>query len=90
MANKRAKKGHNSLSADQLKSVMQRLDRLEEEKAGLSADITDVYQEAKGNGFDVKAIRKLRSIMKQDEAQRTEQNEMLRMYGAALDIDPFS
>ena len=76
--------GHNSVSADQLKSFIERVERLEEEKAGLASDIKDIFAEAKGTGFDNKAIRKLIQIRKQDRAERQEQQAILEMYAQAL------
>lgn len=76
--------GHNSVAADQLKSYIERVERLEEEKANTASDIKDVYAEAKGNGFDTKAIRKLIQIRKQDQAERQEQQAVLETYAQAL------
>ena len=76
--------GHNSVSANQLKSFIERVERLEEEKAGLASDIKDIFAEAKGTGFDTKAIRKLIQIRKQDRAERQEQQAILEMYAQAL------
>jgi len=76
--------GHNSVSADQLKSYIERVERLEEEKAGLASDIKDIFAEAKGTGFDTKAIRKLIQIRKQDRAERQEQQAILKMYAQAI------
>ena len=60
------------------------MERLEEEKAGLASDIKDIYAEAKGTGFDTKAIRKLIQIRKQDRAERQEQQAVLEVYAQAL------
>lgn len=79
-----AKKGHNSLAVDQLKTIISRVEKLEEEKAGIAADIRDVFAEAKGNGFDVKAIRAIIKIRKMDAAEREEQEATLDTYMAAL------
>ena len=85
-----AKKGHNSKSrpagvaVDQLKSIIGRVEKLEEEKAGISADIKDVFAEAKGNGFDTKAIRKIIAIRKLDAIEREEQETILDTYLHAL------
>ena len=73
-----------SVAADQLKSLIERIERLEEEKAGLSGDIKDVYAEAKANGFDTKALRRIVSIRKQDHAERQEQEAILDLYMQAL------
>ena len=71
---------------DQLKAFVERVERLEEEKKALSDDIKDVYAEAKGNGFDVKIMRKIISIRKQDRDKRREEEEILDLYLAALGI----
>ena len=77
--------GHNSgVSNGQLRSVIERIERLEEEKAATSADIKEVYAEAKGNGFDTKTIRQLVRIRKQDAAERQEAEALLELYKNAL------
>jgi uncharacterized protein (UPF0335 family) len=73
-----------NFAKDQLKSVVERIERLEEEKAALSADIKEVYAEAKGNGFDVKILRKVVRIRKQDRAKRMEEEAILDLYLAAM------
>ena len=74
----------SSVAADQLKSFIERIERLEEEKAGLASDIKDVYAEAKGTGFDVKALRKIISLRKKDHAERQEEEAILELYMQAL------
>jgi uncharacterized protein (UPF0335 family) len=69
---------------DQLKSVIERVERLEEEKKTISDDIRDVYAEAKGNGFDVKALRTIVRLRKQDANERREQETILETYMHAL------
>ena len=69
---------------DQLKSVIERVERLEEEKKTISDDIRDVYAEAKGNGFDVKALRTIVRLRKQDANERIEQETILETYMQAL------
>jgi uncharacterized protein (UPF0335 family) len=69
---------------DQLKSVIERIERLEEEKKATSDDIRDVYAEAKGNGFDVKALRTIVRMRKLDTDERREQQEVLDTYLHAL------
>lgn len=77
--------GHNSgFASDQLKSIIERIERLEEEKSQLSGDIRDVYAEAKGTGFDVKALRAIVRLRKQDAGERAEQEAILETYMAAL------
>lgn len=76
--------GHNSVSKDQLKSIIERVERLEEDKAAIASDIKDVYAEAKGNGYDVKALRRIVSLRKQDPDKRAEQEAILDTYMHAL------
>jgi uncharacterized protein (UPF0335 family) len=73
-----------NFAKDQLKSLIERVERLEEEKAALSADIKEVYGEAKGHGFDVKIMRKVIRIRKMDAAERSTEEEMLDLYLSAL------
>ena len=75
------------IAADHLKSFIERIERLEEEKKALADDIKDVYAEAKGTGFDVKIMRKIVSIRKQDREKRREEEEILDLYMAALGIN---
>ena len=65
---------------DQLRAFVARIERLEEEKAALAADLREVYAEAKGNGFDVKALRAVVRIRKQDENKRKEEEAVLVTY----------
>jgi uncharacterized protein (UPF0335 family) len=69
---------------DQLKSIVERIERLEEEKKTISDDIRDVYAEAKGNGFDVKALRTIVRMRKQDANERAEAEQILETYMLAL------
>ena len=73
-----------NIAADQLKSIVERIERLEEEKAGLASDIKDIFAEAKGNGFDVKTLRKIVSLRKLDAAEREEAEFLLSTYKVAL------
>jgi len=72
------------LAKDQLKAVIERIERLEEEKKATADDIRDVYAEAKGNGFDVRALRKVVNLRKLDADERREQEEVLETYLHAL------
>jgi uncharacterized protein (UPF0335 family) len=72
---------------DQLRAFVSRIERLEEEKAALSADLREVYAEAKGTGFDVKALRKVISLRKLDENKRREEDAVLTTYLHALGMD---
>lgn len=78
--------GTEEVNAGHLKAFIERIERLEEEKKALSDDIKDVYAEAKGNGFDVKIMRKIVSIRKQDREKRREEEEILDLYMQALGI----
>jgi uncharacterized protein (UPF0335 family) len=69
---------------DQLRSLVERIERLEEEKSALSADIREVYAEAKGVGFDTKIMRQVVRLRKLDRADRQEQEAILDLYLAAL------
>ena len=69
---------------DQLKSIIERIERLEEEKKTISDDIRDVYAESKGNGFDVKALRTIIRLRKQDPNERQEEETILETYMQAL------
>lgn len=72
------------IAQDQLRSIVERIERLEEEKAALAADIKEVFAEAKGNGFDIKTLRQVVRLRKQDKAERQEQEAMLDLYLHAL------
>lgn len=74
----------SSVAADQLKSFIERIERLEEEKAGLASDIKDVYAEAGGSGFDKAALRRIVSLRKKDHAERQEEEAILELYMQAL------
>lgn len=76
--------GHNSVSSDQLRSVIERIEQLEEEKKSIADDIRDVYAEAKGNGFDVKALRAIVRRRKADQQKLAEQEAVIETYMAAL------
>ncbi len=68
----------------QLKSVVERLERLEEEKKALSGDIKEIYAEAKANGFDTKILRKVIALRKKDAVEREEEEAMVALYLSAL------
>ena len=72
------------VAAGQLRSFIERIERLEEEKAALGADIKEVYSEAKGEGFDTKIMRQVVRIRKLDRAERQEQEAVLGIYLDAL------
>lgn len=81
--------GHNgapdqTFAAGQLRAIIERIERLEEEKKTIADDIKDVYAEAKGNGFDTKAIRTIIRMRKQDQAEREEAETIVDLYKSAL------
>jgi len=71
-------------AGERLKSFIERIERLEEEKAALAEDIREVYSEAKGNGYDVKIMRQIIRLRKLDSSDRQEQEAILETYMAAL------
>ena len=75
---------HAEVNAGHLRAFIERVERLEEEKKALADDIKEVYAEAKGNGFDVKIMRKIVTIRRQDRDQRREEEQILDLYLAAL------
>jgi len=72
------------IAGSQLRSFIERIERLEEEKAALAADIREVYAEAKGNGFDPKTMRRIVRLRKLDTEDRQEQEALLDIYKSAL------
>ena len=84
MADGNTPNGSTTIAQGQLRSFVERIERLEEEKAALAADIKEVYAEAKGNGFDTKVMRKVISLRKKDTAERQEEEAMLELYLHAL------
>jgi len=73
-----------SNSHGQLKAIVERIERLEEDKAAIAADIREVYSEAKANGFDAKILRKVISLRKKEATEREEEQSMLEVYMSAL------
>jgi uncharacterized protein (UPF0335 family) len=84
MADGNTPMNHGGVAHDQLRSVIERIERLEEEKAATAADIKEVYAEAKANGFDTKTLRQVVRIRKQDKSERQEQEAILELYLSAL------
>lgn len=81
------KKGHNrvgGIAGEELQSIVSRIERLEEEKAGIAGDIREVYAEAKGRGFDQKTIRQIVRLRKMGTQEREEYEALLDIYKAAL------
>jgi uncharacterized protein (UPF0335 family) len=74
----------NATAQGQLKSIIERVERLEQEKAEIAEQVKEVLAEAKGNGFDVKIIRKVIRIRKQDRAKRQEEEAILDLYLSAI------
>lgn len=82
--------GHNSLSGnsvEELRKLVERIERLEDEKSTIALDIKDVYTEAKSTGFDVKTLRKLVALRRQDAESRKQAAAMLETYAQALGLD---
>jgi uncharacterized protein (UPF0335 family) len=75
------------IAGEHLRAFLERIERLEAEKADLANDIKEVYAEAKGTGFDVKIIRKLISLRKQDSEKRQEEEELLALYKQAVGLE---
>lgn len=78
----------SGVAGDQLRSFVERIERLEEEKKTIADDIKDVYAEAKGNGFDTKVLRRVISLRKQDQNERQEMEAILDLYLQALGMAP--
>ena len=81
---KRTDEINGCLPADRLRSLIERIEHLEEEKSNLSADIRDIYAEAKSTGFDCKAIRAVIKLRKMNQADREQQEYILETYCNAL------
>ncbi len=75
------------IAADRLKSFIERVERLEQEKAALTADIREVYAEAKATGFDTKIMRQVVKLRKMDSNDRQEQEELLDLYKRAVGLE---
>ena len=76
----------SGIAADRLRSFIERIERLEEEKVAIASDIKDVYAELKGEGFDTKAVRQIVRLRKLDHAERQEQEAVLELYLQALGV----
>lgn len=74
------------IDANRLRSIIERIERLEEEKAGITSDIRDIFAEAKSAGFDVKILRAMIKLRKMNAADRDEQEYLIETYRKALDI----
>ena len=76
----------SAIAAEQLRAFVERIERLEEEKAALAADIREVYAEAKGTGFDTKILRRLITLRKMDQSDLEEQDALLNIYRQAVGL----
>ncbi|MET3826546.1 uncharacterized protein (UPF0335 family) [Sphingomonas sp. PvP055] len=76
----------DTIAADQLRLIIERVERLEEEKKGISDDIADVYGEAKSTGFDVKTIKTIVRLRKMEKHHRDEAEALLETYKQALGL----
>ena len=74
------------IAVERLRSVVERIERLEEEKAALAADIREVYAEAKGAGFDAAVLRQVVRLRKMDKTERRQREELLDLYKRVLDL----
>jgi uncharacterized protein (UPF0335 family) len=79
---------YGGIAGEQLRQYIQKIERLEEEKADLASDIRDAFAEAKGNGFDPKVMRQVIKIRKMDQNERAEHEELLDIYKHALGMLP--
>ena len=77
----------DGVSGDRLRTIIERIERLEDEKKALSDDIREVYSEAKGAGFDVKVIRQVVRLRKMDATDRSEMEQDLDVYKRALGME---
>jgi uncharacterized protein (UPF0335 family) len=75
------------VSGQRLKAFIERIERLEEEKAGLAEDVKDIFAEAKGVGFDVKIMRKVIRLRKMETEKRREEEELLELYKSAIGLE---
>lgn len=76
--------GARTFAAERLRSFIERVERLEEEKAAIQGDVKEVYAEAKGEGYDARILRQVVRLRKMDRAQRQEQEALLELYLSAL------
>ena len=76
--------GEPEIAAQRLKSFIERIERLEAEKADLAADVREIFSEAKGTGFDTKTMRQILRLRKMEHADRQEQEALLDLYKSAL------
>jgi uncharacterized protein (UPF0335 family) len=79
-----AHEGHNSVAGEQLRQIVERIERLDGEIAALNDDKKDIYAEAKGNGFDTKIIKKIVAMRRKDDDERREEELLLEVYLHAM------
>jgi uncharacterized protein (UPF0335 family) len=87
MADQPASSDAGGIAAERLRSFIERIERLEEEKKGLADDIKDIYGEAKATGFETKIMRQIIRLRKMEKADRQEQETLLELYKSALGLD---
>ena len=87
MADKPAIDDINPATAGQLKSIIERIENLEEEKRQIAADIKEVYGEAKANGFDVATLKKIVALRRKEASERNEEEALLETYLRALGME---
>jgi uncharacterized protein (UPF0335 family) len=75
------------ISNSQIASVVERIERMEDEKSAIALDISEIYKEAKGNGFDVKILKKVIALRKQPQAKRDEEQAILDLYMSAVGFE---
>jgi uncharacterized protein (UPF0335 family) len=79
--------GHNSVAKDQLRAIVERIERVEEERKGLADDVKDIFTEAKATGYDVKALRAIIRLRRQDATKRREHEAMVDLYKGGLGME---
>lgn len=77
----------DSVAADQLRAFIERIERMNEEKAAINADLSEIYAEAKGNGFDTKVIKKIVADRAKDHSARLEFEALYELYATAIGMD---
>lgn len=78
----------DAVAQDQIRAFVERIERMEEEKASVAADIKEIFAEAKGNGFDTKALRRVIKLRKMDQGEREQQDALVDLYMVALGMIP--
>ena len=77
----------STISAERLRSIIKRIEKLEEDKSAVGEDLKEVYSEAKGTGFDVKVIRKIIQLRKMEKEKRHELEELVDLYKSVLGME---